>query len=275
MGDLPDEEIELPRKKQLVARAILSTSSSKREHIISIGNTTMNANEEIAMVALPKTSSLFNATPATRQHQPILPIPHRNDSPDELLSKLTAIAEVLRAGRSIAEATAYLGVPIQDRNAEKRALSQMRPCEQESWTTFRDGLWHLPEVDWDNNNLPPPTSTKSLKTARRRAEALNRLYETDRAHEGHVVWVTENNIVLLHLVQAMARVIGEEKNLVGGNCGRSATQLADLQSINRILSVSGRICRESDVLRSEIAGIQHELGIHRHRLQVLGSKETT
>jgi hypothetical protein len=87
----------------------------------------------------------------------------------------------------------------------------------------------------DNNSLPPPTSAKPLKTARRRAEALNRLYETDRAHEGHVVWITKNNIGLLHLVQAMARVIGEERNLVGGCGGWSATQLADLQSIKNPL----------------------------------------
>lgn len=123
--------------------------------------------------------------------------------------------------------------------------------------------------------MPPPTSAKSLKTASRRAEALNRLYETDRAHEGHVVWITKNKTGFLHLVQAMARVIGEERNLVGGRGGRSASQLADVQSINRILSISGQICQESNELRSEIADIQRVLGIHRHRLQALSSKEAT
>jgi hypothetical protein len=185
----------------------------------------------------------------------VLPIPHLSDSPNELLSKLIAIADVLRAGKSIAKATAYSAALTQDRNAEKRAVSQMRPQEQESWTTFQDGLWRLLEFDWDNNSLPPPTSAKPLKTARRRAEALNRLYETDRAHEGHVVWITKNKIGLLHLVQAMARVIGEERNLVSGCGGWSPTQLADLQSINRILSISRQICQESNVLQSEIADI--------------------
>jgi len=73
----------------------------------------------------------------------------------------------------------------------------------------------------------------------------------------------------------MARVIGEERNLVGG-CGgwSAATQLADLQLINRILSISGQICQESDVLWSEIADIQRVLGAHRHGLQAL-SKEAT
>jgi hypothetical protein len=106
-------------------------------------------------------------------------------------------------------------------------------------------------------------------------EAPNRLYETDRAHERHRVWITKNNIGLLHLVQAMARVIGEERNLVCGCGGWPAIQLADLQSINRILSISGQICQESNVLRSEIADIQRVLGIPRHRLQALSSKEAT
>jgi hypothetical protein len=95
-----------------------------------------------------------------------------------------------------------------------------------------------------------PTSGKQLKAARRRAKALNRLYETDRVHEGHIVWITKNNIGLLHLVQAMARVIGEERNLVGGHGGWSAAQLADLQSINQILSISRYIFQESNVLQS-------------------------
>lgn len=269
--DLACEEVELLRKKQRIVGTMLSTSSPKREHTTnSTGNTAINA-EEIKTVALPETFSSFDATRDTR---PVLPIPHLNDSPNELLSKLTAIADVLRAGKSIAEATAYSAALTQDRDAEKRAVCQMRSQEQESWTTFQDGLWHLPEFDWDNNSLPSPTSVKPLKTARRRAEALNRLYKTDRAREGHVVWITENKITLLHLVQAMARVIGEEKNLVGGRSGWSPIQLADLQSINRILSISGQICQESNVLRSEIADIQRVLGAHRHRLQAL-SKEAT
>jgi hypothetical protein len=246
----------------------LSASPSKKEHNTSIGNTSTNAQHE------PFAS--LDATQDTRQHQSVLPIPHLSDNPNELLSKLAAIADVIRAGKSIAEATAYSAAPTQDKNAEKIAVSQMRRQEQEAWTTFKDELWYLPEFDWDSNSLPPPTSARPLKTARRRAEALNRLYQTNRAHEGHIVWITENNIALLHLVQAMARVIGEERNLVGGRGGWSATQFADLQSINRILSISGQICQnKSNVLRSEIAEIQRVLGTHRHRLQALNSKEAT
>lgn len=236
-----------------------------------------NAEEEIKKVTPPKTSTSFSAIPDTTQHQSVLPIPQIGDSMNELLSKLTAIADIVRAGKSIAEATAFSATPIQNREAEEIALCQMRPQERDLWTTFNDGLWSLPEFDWENNKLPPPSSAKPLKTARRRAEALNRLYQTDRAHEGHVVWITNNNIVLLPLVQAMARVIGAEINLVGGLGGWSATQLADVQSINRILSISSQICQESKAseLRSKISEIQRVLGFHRRRLQALNSKEAT
>ena len=44
----------------------------------------------------------------------------------------------------------------------------------------------------------------------------------------------------LPLVKAMARVIGAERDLVGGGI-LTVTQLADLQSINKILSVTGQI----------------------------------
>jgi hypothetical protein len=139
--DLACEEAELLRKKQRSVGTMLSTSSSKREHNTnSIANTAVNAKEETKTVVLLET---FSSLDAARNTRPVLPIPHLSDSPNELLPKLAAIADVLRAGKSIAEATAYSAAPTQDRNAEKRVVSQMRPKEQESWTTFRDGLWHL------------------------------------------------------------------------------------------------------------------------------------
>lgn len=74
----------------------------------------------------------------------------------------------------------------------------MRPQEYEAWTAFKDGLWRVPEFDWDNricNQLPPSTSLRSLKVAHRQAEALNRLYKTNRAHEGHVTRITQKKRV--------------------------------------------------------------------------------
>jgi hypothetical protein len=80
---------------------MLSKSLSKREHDTSVGNTAIKAKEEIKTVPMPETFSPFDATRDTRQHQPVLPIPHLSDSQNELLSKFAAIADVLRAGKSI------------------------------------------------------------------------------------------------------------------------------------------------------------------------------
>lgn len=110
----------------------------------------------------------------------------------------------------------------------------MPPLEYEAWTTLKQGLWCLPEVDWNKNQLPPPTSSKTLKIASRRAEALNHPYETDQDHEGHVTWITQNRIVFLPMIEPMARVIGAETNQVGGG----NWQAAELQQFNLSIEFS-------------------------------------
>lgn len=75
-----------------------------------------------------------------------------------------------------------------------------------------------------------------------RAEALNRLYKTDEALPFHPVWFTKHHLVCLPLAKAMARVIGAERDLIGGGVWTS-TQLADLQSINNILTITAQIVK--------------------------------
>jgi hypothetical protein len=49
----------------------------------------------------------------------------------------------------------------------------------------------------------------------------------------------------LPLVKAIARIIGAERDLLGGQSSLNATQIADLQSINEILAMSAQILAES------------------------------
>jgi hypothetical protein len=67
----------------------------------------------------------------------------------------------------------------------------------------------------------------------------------------------------------MARVIGSERNLVGGREGWSPTEFADLQSINKILSTSDQICQSRGklVLSSNIPGAMNAVRIKRRHLQ--------
>ncbi|WEW56612.1 hypothetical protein PRK78_002060 [Emydomyces testavorans] len=75
--------------------------------------------------------------------------------------------------------------------------------------------------------------------------------------------------VYLWLVKAMARIIGAERHLVGGQYALNATQLADLQTINRILSISTEILKKSrkDPLSAIISSAQRVLGSQREMLR--------
>jgi len=67
------------------------------------------------------------------------------------------------------------------------AQAQMPLVEHEYWEAFLRGSIRLPDIDWSVDREDEPTSKKSLKAARRRAEALNRLYGTDQARPSHSV----------------------------------------------------------------------------------------
>lgn len=236
----------------------------EKEYVRSIGSNTKCKDKENTALLPPPASTVEIWT-----DRPALSV-SRQDGEDEIISKLTAILNAVRAGKNIAETTTDFAAADQRRNPEMIARSQMSPQEYEAWTTFNDRLWHLPEIDWDNNQLPPHISLRSRKIARRRAEALNRLYKTDRAHEGHVTWITQNKLEFLPLIKAMARLIGAERNQVGGGEWH-ATQLTEIQSVNRILSIIAQIRQESEskLLRSKCAETKHVLGKYRRTLQAM------
>ena len=147
----------------------------------------------------------------------------------------------------------------------------MSPEERQVWDLYIEGKYPLPEIDWDSNRDTVPTSSKPLRIARRRAEALNHLYKADKADPSHSVWFTKSQLFHLPLVKAMARVIGAERNLLGGQCALNATQLADLQSINKILSLLGQILARGvcDLFSFEIGDAQRVLGSQRDKLRAL------
>jgi len=225
---------------------------------------------------LPELPSGRRATP---DHPTILgdsdrsPIPQIGDTIKDLHRKLTALAEAVRRGESIAVVTNYVSSTIKERDPTKNAVAEMSEDERQVWSLYVKGKYPLPKIDWDVSRDRAPTSTKSHRIACRRTEALNRLYKTDKADPSHSAWFTKNELVHLPIVKAMARVIGAEKNLLGGQCALNATQMADLQSINEILSVSAQILEGSG--RNErsgaISSAQQILGSQRDILRgILG-----
>jgi hypothetical protein len=198
-----------------------------------------------------------------------LQIPQGDDSLAEVARKLTALAEAVRQGRGIAAVTYYAASMTQEREPMNTAVAQMTPQEHEAWSHYTTGKYPLPKVDWNSNCDAAPTPSKPLRIARRRAEALNRLYDTNKADAGHSVWFTKYEIHHLPLVKAMARIIGAERNLLGGQYTLNATQLADLQTISRILSVSTEILKKSrgHPTSKEISSAQQVLIVRRNTLR--------
>ena len=207
-------------------------------------------------------------SPSPRSQAQGLLVPQENDSIVVLRQKMTALADAVRCGRGTAAATNYAACPLQERDATKKAVAEMTPPERGAWDVYTQGRYPLPNIKWDTSREPTPTSTTPLRIARRRAEALNRLYKTDKAESGHSVWFTKNEPGHLPLVKAMARVIGAERNLLGGQCTLGAEEIADLQSINEILSVSGQILERSgrNAMAAAISSAQCTLGIQRNML---------
>lgn len=208
-------------------------------------------------------------SPALDASTSMLSIPDRNDSIFVLHRKLTALAEAVRRGQSVAYVTNYTASTAQERDTTKKAVAEMPLQERQVWDVYAQGTYKLPKIDWNTSREPAPTSTKPLRVARRRAEALNRLYGSEKADPEPSVWFTKNESAHLPLVKAMARVIGAERNSLGGQCGLNAMQFADLQSINEILSISGRIVEKSgrNPMSAAISAAQQTLGFQRSMLQ--------
>lgn len=217
---------------------------------------------------------------AEREHAPSaetplapIEVPTDNDSITTLGTKLAALARVVTSGCSIAAATNYAACPTPQRDAVKAAIAGMKPTELPFYNYYAQGRYPLPEMNWDENRGPVPTSARPLKTSRRRAEALNYLYKTDKADPSHAVWFTMNEGSHLPLISAIVRVFGAQRNLSGGQLGANATQFADLQSVNTILERTARIVlaqptdkRDKATLRS-ITSSQQTLGLYREELR--------
>ena len=183
--------------------------------------------------------------------------------------KLTAIVRTLRSGQSIASATCFAATPNHSLDPVAKAKQEMHPTELWMWNTYmNEPTVKLAVIDWTLDAEPNPTTKKALQNAERRAEALNRLYETDQAQPGHAVWFTRNFLPLLPLVKAMERVIGAEKDI---GCGTKGLAKADLQTINTILGTVGSIvAKGTSKIDGGIVGLaQSVLGAERQRLRAL------
>jgi hypothetical protein len=220
------------------------------------------------------------ATPSAETALVPIEVPTDYDSIATLSTKLTAIVQVVTSGGSVAASTNYAACPTPQRDAVKTAIAELDPTELNFYNYYVQGKYPLPEMNWDENRGPVPTSTRPLKTSRRRAEALRYLYKTDKADPSHAVWFTMNEGFHLPLIKAIVRIFGAQRNLRGGQDALDATQFADLQSVNTILEITARVVlgqptekRVKAAFRS-ITSSQQMLGLYREELRNIVKDDT-
>ena len=176
----------------------------------------------------------------------LLPLPTLEDSLETFQNTISTLAHLCYNGQNIAAATGYKACPVQERDNEKKVTQEMTPAEHTAYTAWKNGtMSSLPPMDWDKDKAVPPTgdtsnSAKSLKVAKKRAEALNRLYETTRADASHAVFWAQKYTQLLPLVKAVARIVGAEVAATGGNENLNAEEWAELQTLGKIISIGSQ-----------------------------------
>ncbi|EXJ88202.1 hypothetical protein A1O1_05132 [Capronia coronata CBS 617.96] len=100
----------------------------------------------------------------------------------------------------------------------------------------------FPTLDWEHNRGALQTSKRRLQKVTRRAEALNRLCDTDRAEPAHAVYFALHHPLSLPLVNSMARVIGAERRSGQAN-GPEIADLAEVQTIRAVVLASNEVLR--------------------------------
>ena len=142
-----------------------------------------------------------------------LPLPTEEDSLPVLDAKLSSYLYVIHIGTSIDAATGGTVDRLKDATPEIRAINGMKPNEREYFEAWKKrSLVDLPHIDWNADRRHTPASQRPLKKALRRAEAINRIYSTDKAEPCHYTYFVENHLLWLPLVTAVARVIGAERH---------------------------------------------------------------
>ena len=146
----------------------------------------------------------------------VLPLPTEDDNLPSLIPKLSSYLYVIHIGRCLAAATGYIATGSHRQIPESRAVSQMTPYQRECFQECKEGRpLPLPHMDWDVDRRHTLASPRPMKKSLRRAEALNRIYQTNRAEPCYYTYFVENHPLWLPLVTTIARIIGAEKNQDG------------------------------------------------------------
>ncbi|ALO50129.1 35 kDa protein [Penicillium aurantiogriseum bipartite virus 1] len=163
----------------------------------------------------------------------ILPIPLQGDSLATLETKMRNLARVVERGASVARFTGMMGTPQQSRDALQTAKMRMTEVEKEMFSHWEAG-GRLPDVNWGTDVDAMPSGSEPRRKAEIQAEALNRLYKTDAATAGHVVHWKKTFRAIIPLLVSMTKVVGSERDFLGGQDVLDANEMAEVQTIGKV-----------------------------------------
>jgi hypothetical protein len=175
-----------------------------------------------------------------------LALPTDADTLAVLTTKLSSYLYVLHVKHDLAAATRSTFDEILDHTPEARARHWMTPHELDYFQAWKEGtLQRLPSIDWDNDHGRTPTSKQPMKRALRRAAALNRIYQTDKAQPCHYIFFAEQHSCWLPLVAAIARIIGAETNQKQ-SLARTSSRGSQVRTLDKIVQMSRRVLSQSE-----------------------------
>lgn len=203
------------------------------------------------------------------------PVP--DDDLETTAQKLEILANVVEEGNSLALYTGLqLSAPkAHAKDAESMAQTHMTALELESYTEWKSNNTRLPPFDWENHQIPLPSSTpQNLKKYTRRAEAMDTVWNHTGARPEHASWLTFNLSSVLPLVKAVSRVQAAERQFQNDPlAGLGPMELAEIETVRTVVSIAEKT-REREVQRMKrlTRSIARTTGILNSRMGELAGK---
>lgn len=166
-----------------------------------------------------------------------LPMPLEGDSLEVLTRKLTALAQVVENGKSVAVRTGYSGAAPTYRDPEKLAIETLTEVERRQYKAWVEGSG-MPVFDWEKNKEPVKGGDMARKRYERRALAMNKIWKVDCAVAENAMWACKRLSYMIPLITAMTKLETAATEVVGGIGSLSALDLAEVQTCRKAINIS-------------------------------------
>lgn len=185
----------------------------------------------------------------------LLPAPEPTDDLETTTKKVCALASIIKQGKSLAIHTGYKAAVHEIQDPQKLAEQRMTPTELRQFTAWKQGAT-IPSIDWDTKTKTILGGPLSQKRFSKRALAMREIYNEPTLTAEHASWFTHNMVYALPLVNAVVKVHGAARDLVGNQEELTAVELAEMQTVRRVVAVARgnleRVRREMKLLSDRL-----------------------